>query len=422
MNQPLVGPAARRIEDYDDPAFDPFATFDRIGGLGEVDDPYPRFEAIRARGNVQQGDLRAEFGLEPFFFWKDLPSYMLFGYEAVSKAYLDAGTFSNGIMQSLYEGSFGLSINGMDAPEHPRYRGLFQQAFMPARVQEWGAQLVPEVIDRVIDPFADKGRAELVADFTTRYPFEVIYAQLGLPSDETQVFHRLAVGLMCIMADPPHALEASRKMGVYLQLLLEERRAAGGGDMIAMLGTAEIDGDRLPDDIIVSFLRQLLNAAGDTTYRSTGSMLVALLNHPEQLAAVTADRSLVKQVVEEALRWEGPLTLLTRQATRDTEIDGVAIPAGAKVDIVQGSANRDPARYANPDAFDIYRPARRNVAFALGPHVCLGQHLARMEMERALNALLDRLPNLRADPDFPPPRVVGFNSRAPLSVHVRFDS
>lgn len=414
--------ARARVADYDDPEFDPFETFDRIGGLGEVDDPYPAFAAMCAKGSVQEGDLREAFGLEPFFFWKGMPSYMVFGYEAVSKAYLDANTFSNGIMQRLYADSFGLSINGMDAPEHPRYRRLFQQAFMPATIQDWGSRLVPEVVNRVIDGFAGEGRAELVADFTVRYPFEIIYAQLGLPREDTHVFHRLAVGLMCIMADPAHALEASRKMGDYLQALLEERRDSGSDDLVGILGNAEIEGERIPDDITVSFLRQLLNAAGDTTYRSTGSMLVGLLNHPDQLAAVAADRSLVKQAVEEALRWEGPLTLLTRQAMRDTEIAGVRIPSGAKIDVVQGTANRDPGRYERPDEFDMFRPARRNVAFALGPHVCLGQHLARMEMERALNALLDRLPNLRADPDFPPPKVVGFNSRAPLAVHVRFDS
>lgn len=411
-----------RIQDYDDADFDPFATFDEVGGLGEVDDPFPRIHELAARGAVQEGDIRAEFGLEPFPFWSEFPSFMLFGHDAVSKAYLDAKSFSSAIMQRLYADSFGLSINGMDAPEHTNYRKLFQQAFMPQQISQWGEQLVPTVIGGVIDRFADHGKAELVSDFAIRYPFDVVYAQLGLPPEESAIFQKLAVGLMCIALDPHHALEASRKMGDFLQILLEERRIAGGDDLIGTLGRAEVDGERLPDDIIVSFLRQLLNAAGDTTYRSTSSLLAALLTHPDQLAAVTADRSLIPQAVDELLRWDGPLTTLTRQTTRDVDLAGIPIPAGAKVDIVQGSANRDAARYENPDRFDIYRSAKRNSAFALGPHVCIGQHLARMEMERALNALLDRLPKLRLDPDYPAPTIVGLNSRAPMAVHVMFDA
>ena len=127
------------------------------------------------------------------------------------------------------------------------------------------------------------------------------------------------------------------------------------------------------------------------------------------------------RAVDEALRWDGPLTVLTRQAMCDVELDGVPVAGGTKIDVVQASANRDPARHPDPDRFDIFRPATRNLAFAYGPHVCIGQHLARLEMQRALTALLDRLPNLRLDPDFPTPRVVGFNSRAPQAIHVRFD-
>lgn len=420
LNGPVL--ARARIADFDDPHFDPYDTFDRASGIGEIDDPFPLIHEIHQRGTVQKGDLRVEFGLAPFAMWSDLPSYMVLGHAAVTKAYLNAGAFSNEIMQKLYADSFGLSINGMDAPEHTRYRVLFQQAFMPRTIADWGANLVPQVISANIDRFADKGRAELVRDFTIHYPFDVIYAQLGLPSGEGEVFQKLAVALMCIMVDAPHALEASQKMGDYLHILLEERRSAGTDDLVGMLARAEVGGERLPDEITVSFLRQLLNAAGDTTYRSTGSLLVGLLNNPDQLAAVVADRSLVPQAVEEALRWDGPLTLMTRQANRDVELDGVTIPAGAKVDMVQGSANRDPARWENPDKFDIFRPFKRHVAFAVGPHVCIGQHLAKMEMERALNALLDRLPNLRLDPDYPAPTVVGLNSRAPAALHVLFDA
>ncbi|MBB4614284.1 cytochrome P450 [Novosphingobium taihuense] len=368
------------------------------------------------------GSLREAFGLEEFSLWSDLPSYMVFGAEAVTKAYLKAPTFSNEIMMRVYTDSFGASINGMDAPEHTRYRRLFQQAFMPAQVLKWGAHLVPEVVNRLIDSFAGTGKAELVRDFTSRYPFDVVYAQLGLPPEEGAVFQKLAVGLMCILVDYPHAVEASRKMGDYLLTLLHERRSIKSDDIVTMLAQAEVGGERLPDDIAVSFLRQLLNASGDTTYRGTSSLLVGLLTNPDQLEAVRADRSLIDQAIDEALRWDGPLTAMTRQTLSDVELMGVTIPAGSKVDIVQASLNRDPSRYPDPDKFDIFRERKRHSAFALGPHVCIGQHLARIEMDRAVNALLDRLPNLRLDPDYPPPQIVGFNSRAPLELRVLFDA
>ena len=165
---------------------------------------------------------------------------MVLGHELVERVYADGATYSNAIMQRLYADSFGESINGMDAPEHPRYRRLFQKAFMhvPQAVSKWGNSLVPAIVDRSIDRFADRGRAELVSEFTSHYPFEVIYAQLALPVEDLEVFHRLAVGLMCIMVDYAHALESSRNMGEYFALLLAERRqAAPGEDLVGVRPT-----------------------------------------------------------------------------------------------------------------------------------------------------------------------------------------
>src|SRR4030095_12699116 len=155
----------------------------------------------------------------------------------------------------------------------------------------------------------------------------------------------------------------------------------------------------------VSFLRQLINAAGDTTYRATSILLAGLLTHPDQFDAVRRDRSLIPQAIEEALRWDGPVLVASRTAARDTRLGGIDIPRDAILAVASGSANRDPSRYADPDAFDIFRKrGHRHFAFAYGPHVCIGQHLARVEMTRALNAVLDRLPGLRLDPDMPPPQ------------------
>ncbi len=190
---------------------------------------------------------------------------------------------------------------------------------------------------------------------------------------------------------------------------------------MSLLAHAEVDGEYLPEEILVSFLRQLVNAGGDTTYRATSMLLTGLLTHPDQLEAVRKDRSLIPQAIEEALRWDGPVLIATRTPSLDAELCGVKLPAGACLSVASGSANRDPSRFENPDRFDIFRRKQRHFAFAFGPHVCIGQHLARVEMTRALNAILDHLPNLRLDPDMPPPRIQGTMMRVPRRIHVRFD-
>ena len=136
----------------------------------------------------------------------------------------------------------------------------------------------------------------------------------------------------------------------------------------------------------------------ETTYRSLGSLLLGLLSDPAQLEAIRADRSLIPQAIEEGVRWEPPLLTITRVATRDTELGGVAIPAGATVMPMLGSANRQEDRYPDPDTFNIHRQAKSNLGWGYGVHVCLGMHLARLEMRTAINLLLDRLPNLTARP------------------------
>ena len=165
-----------------------------------------------------------------------------------------------------------------------------------------------------------------------------------------------------------------------------------------------------------------MSAASDTTYRSTTNLLTGLLTHPDQLAALYADRELVPKAVEEGLRWEPPVTFNMRIAMQDTEVAGVQIPAGSLMEVWNGAANRDPARFSNPDQFNLFREdAGRYFTFSAGPHVCLGQHLGRLEITRALNAILDNLPNVRLDPDYPPPKVVGINGRAAPQIRILFD-
>ena len=172
----------------------------------------------------------------------------------------------------------------------------------------------------------------------------------------------------------------------------------------------------------VAFLRLLLPAGVETTYRATGNLLFGLLSNPDQLDAVRADRSLIPQAIEEAVRWEPPLLTITRVATRDSELAGHSIPAGSTVMPYIGSANRDESRWKEPDRFDIFRKAVPHIAWGHGVHVCLGMHLARLEMSTALNLFFDRLPNLRLDPEGDDPHIRGQVFRSPTSLPVRFDA
>jgi cytochrome P450 len=409
-----------RIADFADADFDPFATFESAVHSDSQVDPYDRLDELRRDAAVFALDYRELLGSATDATLRGLPKYMVLGSPQIQQVLESPDTYSNRIFERNIGQCFGRSLSVMDAPEHTRYRRIFQKVFLPAVVAKWGETLVDPVVSELLQRLIPAGRADLVGDFTKHYPFQVIYRQLDLPRDDIGIFHKLAVGLTCIVVDVAHGVEASEKLGAYYDLLLQERRAGNGEDLVSLLGRVEIEGQQLPDDVLVSFLRQLINAAGDTTYRATSSLLVGLLTHPEQLERVRKDRSLVPAAIEEALRWEPPVTVCPRLTTRATVLGEVEIPAGCEVDAMTGAYNRDPLRYDNPNRFDITRKAQRHLAFAFGPHVCIGQHLARVEMSRALNAILDRLPNLRLDPDYPPPRILGVNMRAPQSLHVRF--
>jgi cytochrome P450 len=190
---------------------------------------------------------------------------------------------------------------------------------------------------------------------------------------------------------------------------------------VGQLIEAEVDGHRLSDDEIYPFLLLILPAGAETTYRSSSNLLFGLLSDPSQLAAVQADRGLVPQAIEEALRWETPALTVVRMATQDVELGGVHIPLGAFVAVSLGAANRDPRRYAEPDAFDIFRAGKQHISFGDGAHRCLGMHLARLEMRVLLNAVLDRLPGLRLDRAVDDVHIHGLIFRSPPNLPVLFD-
>ncbi len=410
-----------------DTALDPFAAFGRSQGAGVVRNPYPRFAELRRQAPVQEGNLpsltgfASEFPVPEVYAGSGRRNFVAFSYAAVERVYRDASTFSSKTAENEgMELVMGHTILNMDEPEHRAYRGLIQQAFSRGALARWEHELIRPVIERHVDAFSERGSADLVRELTFSFPVEVIAAMLGLPEEDLDTFHRLAVELLLIVSDIERGLAASVKLGEYLGTIVAERRAQPAGDLISVLAHAELDGQQLTDDEIVAFLRLLLPAGAETTYRSSSNLLFGLLSDRRQWEAIVEDRNLVPQAIEEGLRWEPPLTMTGRICVRDVELDGVPVPAGSSISPCVGAANHDETRWEDPERFDIFRPQRPHAAFAFGPHMCLGLHLARLETACVLHTLLDRLPDLRLDPEAEDLHITGLVFRAPATLPVTF--
>jgi cytochrome P450 len=379
----------------------------------ETGQPYPIWEQARRECPV--------FPTRPQYGFEGRPGYQVTRFEDAERVLRDWQTFSSSI-NAVHIGRYmGELILAMDGAEHRAYRGLVAHAFRASALQRWDAELILPAIHRLLDAIAPAGRADLARDVTSRYPVAVICGIVGVPLEDSAQFHRWAEEINTGPLDPPRGMAASRAMRDYLEPIVEDRRRTPRDDLISDLVTAEIDGQKLTDEKIYGFLRLLLPAGAETTFRVMGNALVALLSHPEAMARVLANRELLANVIEETLRWETSVTQVSRVTTKDVEVAGCPIPAGASVGVITGSADRDDTRFDAPDEWRIDRPAAHHLAFGTGPHQCLGMHLARLELRVGLNAILDRLPNLRLDPDAPAPVIEGYAFRGPDALPVLFD-
>ncbi len=386
---------------------------------GNIRDPYSDLAKSRRAHAVH--DLGAELGM-PHAAAASV--FMVYRYDEIVQVLGDNETYSSAQIKDFFGAVFGEHVMlAMDEPEHGRYRALVARAFSPKSVAGLEDKIVKTVANELIDKFVDRGRAELVREFTFPFPSQVIASMLGLPREDYPQFQSWAVAILGFMFNRERGLRASKEMSDYFIPILEARRKKPLDDVISGLVQAEMDGEHLTDEEIVCFLRLLLPAGVETTYRATGNMLFGLLSDPDQLDAVRQDRSLFQQTMTEALRWEAPLLNITRLATRDAELGGMKIPAGSTIMPMLGAANRDESRYPNPDPnkFDIYRPSPKpHISFGYGAHGCLGQYLAQLEMRVALDLLLDRMPNVRFDPEAEDVHIRGQVFRSPASLPVVF--
>src|SRR5207253_2432541 len=290
--------------------------------------------------------------------------FTAYSFEAVQQVLKDGETFSSKGYADVMGKVLGHSILEMDEPEHHLYRGLVQQAFSRKAMDTWERELVRDVVNEHIDTFIDRPakKADLVRELTFPFPVLVIARLLGLPREDLPMFHRKAVEVISAGFELDRAAKASQALFEYFCTIIADRREHPSDDVISVLVRAELEGIRLTDEEICSFLRLLLPAGAETTYRSSSNLLLGLLTNPDQLEALCADRALMPQAIEEGLRWEAPLIGILRTATRETEVEGVFVPAGSMIAVNIGSANHDEKVWEKPEEFDIFRPPRQHLA------------------------------------------------------------
>ena len=380
-------------------------------------DPYGFFEYMRRTEPVWRGTVMDMSAAPPEMVPDE--EWTLFDWAGVFAAFRDDELFNSDMYNQTIGLVFGPTILGMEGKQHHDHRSLVSKAFRQSALERWEPAVIDPICDELVDGIKDDGAADLVKAITFEFPTRVTATLLGLPQEDLDLFRRLSLDLISIQVDIEAGLTASVELGAYFQTQVDRRRSAMTNDIIGDLVAAEIDGEKLTDEAIISFLRLLLPAGLETTYRSSSNLLYLLLTHPDQLAALQRDRTLIPVAIEEALRYETPLVSVPRTATRDVEMGGITIPEGAQVNLCIGSANRDETRWTGAGEFDIHRQRRAHISFAGGIHSCLGMHLARVETRAMLNSLFDRVTDLHLVPA-DDTKIVGMPFRSPPNLPVTF--
>lgn len=364
-----------------------------LAALGEdfTRDPYPVYAELRARGPVHR--IRMPEGIL---------AWLVVGYEAGRAALADARLSKEwrnvspdlGISQL----SSGITMLSVDAPRHTRLRKLVAREFTMRRVEQL-APRVQEITDELLDAMVPAGHGDLVDTLSFPLPIAVICELLGVPFLDRDSF-RAWSNTALASTDHDERMAASAQMTQYLIGLLKDKREQPGDDLLsALIHAADDDGDRLSADELVGMAWLLLVAGHETTVNLISNGVLALLTHPDQLAALRADFGLLDDAVEEMLRYDGPVETPTYRFTIEpVEIGGTTIPGGGELVLVAlADADHDPARFPDPDRFDIRRDTGGHLAFGHGIHYCLGAPLARLEARIAIRTLLERCPDLALD-------------------------
>ena len=396
-------------------------------------DPYPL-----------QRVLRDEY---PVLYHPATEAYVISRFEDCANAFRSPSYSSRNYEWQL-EPIHGRTILQMEGTEHSRHRALLNpffrgnglEKFMPV-ITENAVGLIQGIVQQtgseMMGEIAGKGKVDLVAEFTTWFPINVMVDMLGLPKSDHERFHQWYESIMASLnnlAGDPAITAAAEQTRIdlrdYMLPIIRERRTGDGEDLISRLCRAEVDGHQMSDEEIKAFVSLLLVAGGETTDKAVASMVRNLIENPDQLQAVRDDRSLVNNAIAETLRHSGPVHMIMRQTEEDVELHGTSIPEGATCIIMLASANRDDRKFSDPDKFDIFREdldvakafsgAANHVQFILGRHFCVGSLLAQTEMQIALNLILDTMDNLRYQEGFQP-QEAGLYTRSVPELLVEFD-
>ncbi|SAL42154.1 cytochrome P450 [Caballeronia humi] len=299
---------------------------------------------------------------------------------------------------ALLKAEYPPTIIRMDAPQHTKYRRMLSKEFMVHHIDAMRPEL-QQTVDTLLDEFIAKGSpADLFEDFALTVPTTVISRMLGVPYEDRDFFQERSKAKLDLTADPEVPVRAGAEMREYLDRLITEKMAHPGNrsDLISRLVTSQVVPGHMTREEALATIELLLMGGHETTANMIALGTLSLLTHPEQKDALVADPSLVRNTVEEMLRfhtivhYNGP-----RVAMEDVEVAGTLIRKGEGVLALITAANRDPKAFDHPDQFDIHRPALHHVAFSYGVHQCLGQPLARAELQIVFTTLFQRLPKLR---------------------------
>ncbi len=348
------------------------------------DDPYPVYRALRDEA--------------PVYHHPELDFWALSRHEDVLAAFRDPERFSNAegvALEGQVENAAAvMSFLAMDPPRHTRFRGLVSAGFSPRRV----ANLEPEIralATRYIDAFAEAGRCDLIQDFAGRLPMDVVSEMMGVPAEDRDSLRGWADAVVHREEGRPEVpaagMQAAANLLRYFGTLVPERRGRPGADLTSALIAAEVDGDHLDDKDIMAFLFLMIIAGNETTTKWLGNAFYWLARNPAERERVRRDPSLIPAWAEETLRFDPSSQLLARTTRCEVELHGRRIPAGARVALLIGSANRDERAFPDPDVFDVTRNTTASLAFGQGTHFCLGASLARLEARVALEEIHRRM-------------------------------
>lgn len=312
------------------------------------------------------------------------------------------------------------SLIALDPPEHGTHRAIVNRGFTPRRIDALESR-IRKLADELMAGCEANDECDLVEGFTDPLPVAVIAELLGLDPARRDDFKRWSTALIIgSTGGAAPRFELFREFRQYMTGIAEERRSLPGEDLISLLVGAEQHDGVLDAEQVVGFASLLLAAGSETTTNLVGNALLALRDHPEQAALLREDPSRIPALIEEALRYDSPVQLLMRIATRDLELEGVEIPEGAMVMVLLAAANRDEAVFEGADRFDVERNAQGHLAFGLGNHFCLGASLARLEARVALETILIRYPDWQIQAG-PIERHGSFLVRGPVALPFRFD-